>query len=86
MEYIDAMSLCRAIELIGFLNRGRKGRASRQEYEDEHEHEPHELTQIEKDRQFAFLQSAMGGASALPPDLKDAIRWAEEQKAKHHMN
>lgn len=74
------MSLSRAIELISFLQRGRTGKAAPDEYE------THEVSEVEKDRQFAFMQSMMGGASALPPDLKEAIRWAEEKREKHKMN
>lgn len=81
LEYIDDMSLCRAIELIGFLQRGRTGHASIEEYET-----PHEVSPEEQDRQFAFMQSVMGGASVLPPELKDAIKWAEDLKKQHKMN
>ncbi len=81
LEYIDQMSLCRAVEMVEFLSR-----APGEEIEED---EPATPVSEMDGRGLAEIQSLMGtgiNVVPMPQRLKDAIGWAEEMKKKHGIN
>ena len=72
------MSLCRALELLEYWQREAKpgGKAT---------HSP--VSEADAMDQFMGLQSVIpGGVSRLTPAMREAIEWAEAQKAKMGLN
>lgn len=75
--------MSRVLELISFLRRGREASAHQSSAPSFH---PSEMTDADFSRDAMELQSFLGSASPIPQDLREAIAWAEEQKAKVKMN
>jgi len=64
---------------VKFVNRGAKTDGSTVESRDP-------LTESAAMGQFAVLQAVMPGVGKIPAELRDAIKWAENQKAKFGMD
>jgi hypothetical protein len=81
-EYIDDCGLSRLLGFLMFIGRDGKG-SSYGQWTDPTE----EVTKEQLKETQAFLPpGALPVGGAIPDKLKEAIRWAEEQKAKHKLN